>query len=89
MQDIQDTLDALQRAEEKSLKKSLGKMKVLWKQYTQAVQKGQTAQAKRLRRRYFEEASVNLALMASPLELLDPGPKLQAMMEKISRELEY
>jgi hypothetical protein len=89
MEDIQDTVDALQRAEEKTLKKSLFKMKGLRKQYKHAVQKGQTAQAKRLRQRYFQEAFINLAIMASPKELLSPDPKLQALMEKISQELEY
>jgi hypothetical protein len=89
MKDIQDTVDALQRAEEKTLKKSLLKMESLRRQYKQAVQKGQTVQAKQLRRKYFEQAFVNLAIMASPLDLLNPNPKLQAMMEKISHELEY
>ena len=89
MNDIQDTFDALQRAEEKTLKKSLLKMEDLKKRYKQAVQTGQTAQAKRLRRKYFQEAFVNLSITASPLELLSPDPPLQAMMEKISQELQY
>jgi hypothetical protein len=63
-------------------------MKVIRKQYKQAVQKGQTAQAKRLRREYFQEAYINLAIAASPIEILFPNPKLEAVMEKISQELE-
>jgi hypothetical protein len=87
MNDIQDTFDALQRAEEKTLKKSLLKMEDLRKQYNQAVQEGQTRQAKQLRRKYFQETFVNLAISASPIDLLSPDPKLQAIMDKISQEL--
>ncbi len=89
MRDIQDTVDLLKKAEEESLRESLIQMKGLWKRYKQAAQKGEVVLAKKLRREYFEEAFINLALMASPLELLFPDPQLKRMMEKISHELEY
>jgi hypothetical protein len=74
MNDIQDTFDALQRAEEKTLKKSLLKMEDLRKQYNQAVQEGQAVRARQLRRKYVQEAFINLAIMTSPLDILCPIP---------------
>ena len=64
-------------------------MEDLRKQYNQAVQEGQAELARQLRRKYFQEAFVNLAIMTSPMDILCPDPKLQEMMEKISQELQY
>ena len=62
-------------------------MEALHKRYKQAVQTGDTALAKKLRRDYCQEAFMNVCIAASPMELLFPDPKLAAMMDKITQEL--
>ena len=61
-------------------------MKGLWERYKQAEQQGDRALAKKLRREYYQEFYITIAIGSSYRDLLFPDPKLQTMMEKISRE---
>ena len=84
--DIQETFDLLRQSEERCIEEGVAKMNVLWERYKQAEQKGDTALAKKLKREYYQELYINIAIGASYRDLLFPDPKLQTMMEKISRE---
>ena len=84
--DIQETFDLLRKSEERCIEEGFAKMKVLWERYKQAEQTGDTALAKKLRREYFQEFYINIAIGSSYRDLLFPDPEFQAMMEKISQE---
>jgi hypothetical protein len=85
--DLQETFDLIRESEERVLQEGIAKMKVLHKRYKQAEQEGDTALAKKLRREYYQELFMNVITAASPMELLFPDPKAEAMMDKITQEL--
>ena len=84
--DLQETFDLLRQSEERCVEEGFAKMKVLRERYKQAEQKGDAALAKKLRREYYQEFYINIAIGASYRDLLFPDPQFQTMMEKISRE---
>jgi hypothetical protein len=85
--DIQETFDLIRESEERVLQEGIAKMRAVYKQYKQAVQSGNTALAKKLRREYYQELFLNVITAASPMELLFPDPMGAAMMDDIMHEL--
>ena len=62
-------------------------MKALHTRYKQAEQQGDRVLSKKLRRDYYQELFMNVIMAASPMELLFPDPKKEAMMDDIMQEL--
>ena len=85
--DIQETADLLRRVEDHRVQEGLAQIKVLRKRYEQAKQRGDTAQAKKLRREFYQELFINITLAAGYRDLLFPDPKVEALMDKITQEL--
>jgi hypothetical protein len=84
---MQETADLLRRAEEQRVQKGLAQVKTLRTRYEHAAQRGETVLAKKLRREYYQELFITLTLTASPMELLFPDTKLEALMDNITQEL--
>ena len=85
--DIQETADLLRRVEDHRVQEGLVQIKALRKRYEQAKQRGDTAQAKKLRREFYQELFINITLAAGYHDLLFPDPQVEALMDKITQEL--